>query len=153
VARLWDARSEWPYVTVREGVKYATVEVWFEPYPEAATVELKRKLFFLFYEEVVERSQRWKELLSCKRKGAGELLKNDITEFMLGRRDYIPLYWAVTPFAGTSQMFGVGKTAMYLTGEKELMLEFLPKLLATLEECVAELERRGLKPREKGERG
>ena len=152
MARAWSARSVWPYVTVREGVKYATVEVEFEPYREAATVEVKRRLFFLFYEEVVERSPRWRALLACKHKGVGEMLKSDIIEFMLGHRDYIPHYWAVPPFWGTSQEFGVGRTELYFTGEKELMLEFLPKLLAALEECVAELEKKGFKPREEKER-
>jgi len=87
-------------------------------------LELNRKLFELFYNMVIIKSELWERIFKIRWKRFGEMVKAWIEDFMNGKTDYIPFY-IYAPLKG----FGIGKTSVNLIGEESLMLEYIKEAL------------------------
>ena len=127
-------RRSCPLVAVFKGTKYATLWIWFGPCFEYVPYEFRRRIFLTFWEDVVKRSRFWDRLLHCKWKGYGEAIRAEIEDFLQGRSGFILPFSVPGPCSSPAQQFSIGSVDMHLPAEKELVEEFLPKLLKLLEE-------------------
>lgn len=135
---MYSGQDGCPYVDVSEKKKYMHVLVGFQLCRQASPSrdpEFRKRVFALFKETVIEKSNLWRCLLDSRYKHTGAILTKLLDALEEGRidNDACVIYYDIyIPRCGTLY-FGMGLDAFHFHGEKELMMEFVSKLIDLFE--------------------
>jgi hypothetical protein len=131
--RLEVIRERNPRIVLFEYVKFANLHVDFLDNGFCMyidTPELKRKVLKSFIENVMVKSVFWKRVFLGKYGRLGREIEHEMDLFLCGKQDYTPI------FIIGRVWFGMGDANWWFSAEKELIRNFIPKLLESLEEKV-----------------